>query len=306
MTGRPSPAARPLYVWATATVAAGVAVLALALVLGGGAPPAPPPGVADDSRIPAWTGEIVGYLALVAGVVAVGLGALRVTAEAMAASAAWCALSVLQLGVLAWELAGRADVFAAPVGQALMAQAALAFVAACGWAVGAAAPGRSLALPAALAGMLPVVLAGHPRSAEHRWVASVSVSVHVLAAAVWIGGLLALAWLAVSRRDWRSQLPRYSTVATGCVAALAVSGVVAALGRVGLGDLMASKYGALVVLKAVALLGLATAGWFQRQYVVRRTSTATRPFLALAAFELTTMALTMALAAALSRTPPPA
>lgn len=296
---------RYLVTWAVAVALAATAVLAVALLLGGGAPAAPPPGVASDPRVPAWLGDVAGLASVLVGAVAVGFGLLRVARPAAHAAAAWTSLSVLQLGIHAWEQRGRLGVLESATGQAIALQGVLAFVAAAGWAVADRAPGRSLALPASLAALLPVVLAGHPRSADNRWLASVSVSVHVVAAAVWVGGLAALLWLCVSGGEWRGRLRRYSTVALVAVVALAASGVVAAVGRLGPSELFTSKYGALIVLKAVALGALAGAGWLQRTHIVGRLTGVWRPFVALATFELTVMTLAMALAAALSRTPPP-
>lgn len=309
-----SPLARQAATVALALAAAGALVLALGLVLGGGAPPAPPPGLAGDVRIPAWAGDVAAYAARLAGVVAVGLGTFvarpfgrdDLRAHAGAAAAGWAAISVLQLGLLAWELDGQAGLLATPSGRALVFQAALAAVAAAGWAVTADAPGRVLAWPAAAAALLPAVLAGHPRTADHPWLAGVALSVHVLAAALWVGGFVALAWVAVAGERWYDVAPRYSTLAGFSALAVAASGAIALLGRVTPGDLLDSRYGAIVLLKMVALVGLVAAGWLQRRHVVANGARRWRGFVALAGCELATMAITFGLAVALSRTPPPA
>ena len=88
--------------------------------------------------------------------------------------------------------------------------------------------------------------------------------------------------------------------------ALALSGVVTSVGRLGaFSELLDSSYGAIVLLKIVMLAGLVCAGWLQRQYVVRRAPATLRKFVPVVSMELTVMVLTMALASALSRTPPP-
>ena len=304
---------RQAATFAAAAAAAGALVLALALLLSGGAPPPPPPGLSGAGRVPAWIGDGAAYVARLTGVVAVGFGVFvaapfrqeRLHAPAAAAGAAWAAVSVLQLGLLAWELDGRAGVFSTDVGRALVLQTLLATVAACGWAISAEAPGRSLAAPAAVVALLPVVLAGHPQTAAQPWVAGTALAVHVVAAAVWVGGLAALAWVALDDGGWAALAPRYSSVAVVCAAGVGVSGVVAALGRVDPGDLLTSRYGAVVALKLVALLGLTAAGWLQRRHVVGHAPGRWRGFVALAGFELVTMAVTFGLAVALSRTPPP-
>jgi putative copper resistance protein D len=302
-------------VWALAAVAAAGLVFALAMVLGGGAPQAPPPGLSAPGRVPAWVGHVVGFGGLLAGVVAVGLGTLatpwigrrELAGPAAAAAAGWVSVTVLQLGVRAWQFDAHGGLFVGAKGEALVMQGLLAVVAAVGWTVASDAPGRGLALPAALGALLPVVLVGHSRAAADPLLAGTAVAVHVVAAAVWVGGLGALAWVATRPGEsWRRTLPRYSWLALVSALALAASGVVAALGQIALDDVLSSRYGALIALKAVALTGLAVAGWLQRRHVVPRVSGSRQAFLALATLELTTMALTLALAAALAHTPPPA
>jgi hypothetical protein len=60
-----------------------------------------------------------------------------------------------------------------------------------------------------------------------------------------------------------------------------------------------------VTFKVVLLAGLAAAGWLQRRYVFAGTPMLRWHFLVVAALELTTMTMALALAAALERTPPP-
>ena len=312
MTSSSHPRTRPAGAFAAATVAAGMLVVALVLVLGGGAPSAPPPGLGSDTRVPAWIGDLLGFATRAAGAVAIGLGLFTTRwfqqawlhTRAAAAAIGWAALSLLELGVYALEIDGRAGLFEGHVGRALAIQAALAAVAGAGWAVSAAAPGRSLAWPAAIGALLPLVLAGHARTAAQPWVAGTALSVHVIAAAAWVGGLVALAWVALGDEEWVTLVPRYSRVALVSALAVPASGVVAALGRIDVDDLLDSRYGAIVALKVVALTGLLGAGWLQRRHVVGRGAH-WRGFVALAALELATMAITFGLAVGLSRTPPP-
>lgn len=299
--------------FAGALVVVAALVLALALVLGGGAPPAAPPGLAGPGRIPAWLGDVAALVARLLGVAAVGLGTLswawfgrpQLSRDAAAAAAAWTGVSVLQLGLWAWEHNGETGLFDTPTGRAIGFQAVFAGVAWAGWTVPSSAPGRTLAWPAGVAALLPVVLAGHPRTADHVWLAGTSLGIHVVAAAVWCGGLLALGWLTLTDESWDEVAPRYSAVAAASAALVAASGVVAVLGRLGPDDLFTSRYGAIVLLKAVCLLGLVGAGWLQRRHVVGSGRRRWRGFVALAGTELVTMAVVFGLAVALSRTPPP-
>lgn len=87
----------------------------------------------------------------------------------------------------------------------------------------------------AMAGFLAVLVShvfdGHTVTEGNRWITGVSSSAHVFAAAVWAGGVLALAM--VIHRRWRRDEPthalvmvtRYSIVATFALALVALSGV---------------------------------------------------------------------------------
>lgn len=310
---------RLLVLWCGAVMAAAVCVLAMALLLGGGAPPPAPPGLPDDDRLPAWIGTIVGLVSLIVGIVALGLGLLgsgaldRRRRPALGAAGAvavlWAALGVLQIGLAGRELGGRVDLFDVTRIRALLVQVVLAVLAAVCFSLASVRAAATIGVVAALVGPLPLVLAGHARSAEHPWAAGVAVSAHVAASSVWIGGLAALAWLAIAGdRGWTDALPRYSRLALVSVVALAAAGIVSAATRLdAVSELLTSRYGAIVTLKLVAFAGLVAAGWMQRAKIVGRATTSLlRQFIALAAVELTVMAMAVALAVALARTPPPA
>ncbi len=308
--------------WCAAVAVVGVVVLAIALLLGGGAPPAPPPGLVSDGRTAAWLGDLVSLLAMLISVVAVGFGTVAVGAPsgpgdlkvrarraASSAGAAWAAVTVLEIGLLAVETNGRADLLDLDESRALIAQLVAATVCALCWAIADRTALAVAGLTVALSGLLPVVLIGHPRTAEHPVLAGITISVHVLAAALWVGGLAALGWFAVAftheADDWSHALQRYSKLAFVCALAVAVSGPLTAIGPLHTPtDLFTSRYGAILTLKIVLLAGLIAIGWLQRRRVVGKPRNV-RVFVALAAFELTTMTVALALAAALSNTPPP-
>lgn len=158
--------------------------------------------------------------------------------------------------------------------------------------------------------ILPLSLAGHASDLAGHDTAVTSLAVHLVAAVVWVGGLLALAMLRpLLGNALGISVQRYSTLAGWCFVAIAVSGVGNAWIRIGsIGDL-ASSYGALVTLKIVALLTLGLAGWQQRSRVVDRITSdplAGRLFGRLALIELVVMGAAFALGAALSQSAPPA
>jgi putative copper export protein len=165
----------------------------------------------------------------------------------------------------------------------------------------------SAVAPLALLGLMPPLLTGHVRTADVPWLNGIALVLHVAGAALWAGGLLAVGYLAVvARASWLDAVRRYSPLAFGALLAVAVSGVAVALSRVtSPGDVVGSAYGVLVLGKASALLVLAGCGYLQRRHVLAARGPTRGAFVQLAGVELTLMALTFALAAALGQTPPP-
>jgi cytochrome c oxidase assembly factor CtaG/putative copper export protein len=157
--------------------------------------------------------------------------------------------------------------------------------------------------------ILPLSLSGHASGAANHDTAVNSLALHLVAAVLWVGGLLALAMLRpVLGKALAVSVQRYSTLAGWCFVAVAVSGVANAWIRIGSIGNLASTYGALVILKVLALVMLGVAGWQQRSRVVHQISAdprAGRNFARLALFELVVMGAAFALGAALSRSAPP-
>ncbi len=157
--------------------------------------------------------------------------------------------------------------------------------------------------------VLPLSLAGHAAGAESHDTAVSALALHLVAALLWVGGLLALAILRpLLGTALADSVQRYSTLAAWCFGAVAVSGAASASIRIGSFGNLASSYGALVILKVVALVALGVAGWQQRSRVVRRITAdplAGRLFARLALIELVVMGAAFALGTALSRSAPP-
>jgi putative copper export protein len=155
--------------------------------------------------------------------------------------------------------------------------------------------------------LLPLTTAGH---ASHSRTIGLAVTVHVVALALWIGGLAGL--LIHVRRSpelLAVAVPRFSRLALACFIAVSVSGItVAWLNLESLPELWGSRYGLLVTWKATALISLGIFGWWHRRRTVRAVATKRdrSAFLRLAAVEVVVMVATAALGVALSRTPTPA
>ena len=133
----------------------------------------------------------------------------------------------------------------------------------------------------ALAGMVVAVLSfgfdGHTVSEGPRALHAVADAVHVTAGAVWAGGIVAIALLAVRRHPgdgvgvWWTLLHGFSAVATVALVAVTVAGVAMALFVLDdAGQLTGTPWGRLLLVK-VAVVGVAAAfGAYQRFRVIPR------------------------------------
>ncbi|HEU5157922.1 MAG TPA: CopD family protein [Streptosporangiaceae bacterium] len=186
---------------------------------------------------------------------------------------------------------------------------ALALVIAAALAITQTRRGALLLLPLAVYNIVPMALQGH---ASHSTALKYSLIVHVIAMSLWVGGLLALlthvrgepALLAVA-------VPRFSSIALGCYATVAASGVVAAWELLGaVSAVWETRYGVVVTLKVAALITLGILGWWHRRHTVRRIRTGEggrprRAFVQLAAAEIVVMVGAVAIGVALSRSASP-
>jgi cytochrome c oxidase assembly factor CtaG/putative copper export protein len=165
-------------------------------------------------------------------------------------------------------------------------------------------------LAGSLVTLIPLGLTGHASAGGSHDLATNSLLIHLFAAGLWAGGLLALLAHAL-RGGERADLVarRFSAVALWCFVAMALSGAVNALVRIRVGDLLSTGYGALVAAKAVALCALGLLGWRQRRSGVAALQADPRDrnsLIRLALAEAAIFALTFGIAVALGRTPPPA
>src|SRR6185436_14668830 len=143
-----------------------------------------------------------------------------------------------------------------------------------------AAWGAALSLLA----VLPIALAGHSAVGSDHMNAVDSLAIHLVAACLWVGGLAALVLIA-GRLGHQLQVvvSRYSRLAGWCFVAVAASGVINALLRLGSLRDLASGYGLLIMGKAAALGVLGLAGLAHRTRTIRQLPARPRLFLRLAA-----------------------
>jgi cytochrome c oxidase assembly factor CtaG/putative copper export protein len=325
-------------VGAGAAVAALVAAVLTVLVNG---PLLVVPGLSDPGRLVTAGLPAVRALAEVAMVLAIGalllaaflvppqrtgyldVAGYRGVRAASAASLAWAVASALMVPLTVADALGR------PLGDVLdvglLVQAVPRLSTATSWTLTTVVAllvlaGSRIVLSwgwtavvfgVALLGPLPVALTGHSATGGSHDVASDSLVLHVLAASVWVGGLVAVLALATARGPDRAAalataVPRYSRTALVCWLVVGITGVVNALVRVAPADLFTTSYGALVVGKAVALGVLGGLGFAHRRRTVGPAAAGdTGALVRWGAVEVVVMLATVGLAVALGRSAPP-
>jgi cytochrome c oxidase assembly factor CtaG/putative copper export protein len=336
-----------LWRWLAATLLLAGVTLVVVLVTGGGAPKPSPAGLPDAGPVTGWGLPASRLVADLAGVTTLGLllsaGFLlpsksarlspvsgRGTQLAVRAAMVWAAAVAVETALTVSDIFGsppnqvlsatvlRSFVTQIPQGRALAVQLVLALLVAGVARSVLTSRGAAIGAVLALITLTPPTLTGHSAATGNHELAVASLMVHVLAAATWTGGLGALAWagFAATKRGasaepgLRYAVSRFSLLAAICCATVAVSGVVNAQLRLGdLGAWFTTPYGRIVLVKAAALLVLATFGWWHRRHTVTQlaadTSRVRSLFVRVAAAEVVIMACTMGVAVGLARTPTP-
>lgn len=332
--------------WLLGTALITGTALYLALSLGHGVPAPGPADLPEPGRLTEWALPALRAVADLTAVLTVGLlltatlllpspeGTLSGLALRASRAAAWSALAWATAAV-AEAVFTASDILAEPVrsfpgpsavlstvlqipqGKALLWQAGLAFVVAMAVRWTLRTREAVWVLLVAVVALAPPVLTGHAASSGAHGFAVVSLLVHVVAASLWVGGLVGVTWVAVrGSRRLGAAVGRYSVLAAWCLAVVIVSGVGNAAIRLGWGDLFTSSYGALVIVKAAAVVALGGLGLLHRRRTLVRLGPpaddaagqavgARRAFTGLAVVEVAVMAATIAVAVALSRTPTP-
>ena len=275
-------------------------------------------GAADDGEpsngLLAWLVRFGSYLAI-AAVVAVALLEVRVWPGVAATAtgrrvvqiglAAVGLLGLAHLVVLASDLSGRSVLASfgelgpaldTSVGQALFVRVMLAGVAAVvlgGWAGARASQGQWTALAMLGVAMMGTwAWTGHSRTERWPWLGVPVDIVHHSAAALWVGGLAVLAWVALrgpgagggsvasggvagggvaaGGLDVVGVMRRFSTTAMVAVTVIAVTGVVQTVRlHDDLGALTSGQHGRLLGVKVAAFVGMLAVAAGNRQRVAR-------------------------------------
>ncbi|MDP0398159.1 CopD family protein [Tsukamurella strandjordii] len=241
------------------------------------------------------------------GMLALGVLFLRTFAGLPPRDARWVTrLGVAWAGFAALNLlataAGRSGIALWRVDPAgLAAEVRTVPAAAVTAAAGVLLAGAGRRMPVGIAlGVTAIGLAAGPATGHLGLspVGAAVVTVHVVTAAWWFGGLAAMPLVLRGRAEWSAALAEFSRWALPAVALLGGSGIAAAVIRSPAVD---SRYFALLVVKAIAFAALLGVGWWQRRSTTVRARTApvTRTRRAIA-LEAGALAAVTTLAAALS------
>ena len=335
--------------WAAGALLLSVVVMVVVLAAGGGAPAPVPAGLPDSGAVTGWGLPLSRLVADLAGVATMGLllaagflvpspatvltrpgfGAVRM---AVRAAMVWAVAVAVELWLTVSDILGmppaqaldatlvRSFVTQIPQGRALLVQLVLALVVAV-VARSALTSSRSF-LAAVLAGLtlVPPTLTGHSSASGHHDLAVASLVVHVVCASLWVGGLLALVWLATVLEPLRRAASRRACPRTGPAPVLGAGRCVLG-GRRALGcrqRLRPAAAGQISSGRRTACwccsrpwrwLVLGGFGWWHRRHTVEQMERDPRRtrglFVRVAAVELVVMGATFGLAVGLSRTPTP-
>ncbi|GAC57578.1 hypothetical protein GOHSU_22_00380 [Gordonia hirsuta DSM 44140 = NBRC 16056] len=159
--------------------------------------------------------------------------------------------------------------------------------------------------------LMPPALSGHSSSGGDHDLGANSLILHIVAASIWTGGLIAVLVYAFGKGRWRTlAVRRYSRVAFWCLLVVAASGVLNALVRMTFAELFTTTYGQVVLAKFITLLAAGLLGLLHRRRTIADleaggTDPKNSLFVRFAAVEAVVFAIAFGLGAGLSRTPPP-
>ena len=313
-----------------------ITTTAVGLVLAGGVATGAPPGIAPPDPLVTWGAPILRALTLICGIATIGMllaaafldpagrnGMVSIIGRrdllrAGRFAIAWAVLAALQALVelaliLQLPIGDAVDprVLATygtdvPVVRALLIITVIALVIAALSVISATTGIAALLLVLACVALSLPGLAGHGAGLGDHALALTAATGHSVAAALWIGGLLALGAHAL-----RTTIPvdhalrRFSRLALVCISVLAVSGLANAYTRLESADqLMTTTYGRVIVAKTVLIIGLGVIGFVMRSTLMAQRGRLSG-FLRIAGLELVLMASAVGLGVALATSPPP-
>jgi len=162
--------------------------------------------------------------------------------------------------------------------------------------------GTFLLLATLLAIVIPVFQSHSASSGSHS-MAIGSLAIHVIALALWVGGVFALAFLTPESRA--PAVPRFSVLALWAAIAVVVSGSVNAFIRLDFKEAWTSSYAYLVIAKVFLTVGLIVIGYLHRKNLKKLSEIKGSKFLQLILAEVVIMTVTLAIGSLLASSQPP-
>jgi putative copper resistance protein D len=130
-----------------------------------------------------------------------------------------------------------------------------------------------------------------------------SLAIHVIALALWVGGVFALAFLTPENRA--AAVPRFSVMALWAAIAVVVSGSVNAYIRLNFKEAWGSSYTYLVIAKVFLTAGLIVIGYLHRRNLQKLSELKGSKFFQLILAEIVIMVLTLVIGSRLASSQPP-
>ncbi len=162
--------------------------------------------------------------------------------------------------------------------------------------------GTFLLLATLIAIVIPVFQSHSASSGSHS-MAIGSLAIHVIALALWVGGVFAIAFLAPESRA--HAVPRFSVLALWAAIAVVISGSVNAFIRLDFKEAWASSYAYLVLAKVFLTAGLIVIGYLHRKNLKKLSEIKGSKFLQLILAEAVIMTGTLAIGSLLASSQPP-
>ena len=155
-----------------------------------------------------------------------------------------------------------------------------------------------------LAALVPLAIIGHAAGTAGHDMAVNSMGIHLVAVAVWVGGLIELGFN-LGEQNWLVLAKRYSTLALFAFGLTAVSGIAAAALRIADPKFLFTAWGILALAKIVILILLGLFGAFYRLRILGGENPSKRTFGILATAELALMGAAFGIGASMSRSATP-
>jgi putative copper resistance protein D len=162
--------------------------------------------------------------------------------------------------------------------------------------------GTFLLLATLLAIVVPV-FQSHSASSGSHLMAIGSLAIHVIALALWVGGVFALAFLAPDSRA--AAVPRFSVLALWAAIAVVVSGSANAFIRLNFKEAWSSNYANLVLAKVLLTAGLIAIGYLHRKNLKNLVEIKSSRFIKLVLVEVVIMVFTLVIGSRLASSQPP-